>query len=49
MAVFQGKNKKKKSKKKESDGKFHEDLNECMDELNEELDITKKVSNVINS
>jgi hypothetical protein len=44
LAAHTGKNKRKKNKNKSDDDVHHEGLNECMDELNEDLDITRKAS-----
>ena len=43
-AAHTGKNKRKKNKNQSDDAVHHEVLNECMDELNEDLDITRKLS-----
>jgi len=44
LAAHTGKNKRKKNKKPSDDAVHHEGLNDCMDELNEDLDVTRKVS-----
>ena len=44
LAAHTEKNKRKKNRNKLDDDVHHKGLNNCMDELNEELDITRKVS-----
>ena len=44
LAAHTRKKKRKKNRNQSDDDIHHEGLNECMDELNEDLDITRKVS-----
>ena len=44
LAAHTGKNKRKKNKNQADDAVHHKGLNECMDKLNEDLDITRKLS-----